>query len=70
LRSSSRESGTAPKHLVRPRQALELLAALENARDALLESRQLNTVVGIEDQIRRLSRRLDFEDPEGDADAS
>lgn len=49
-------------------EALELLAGLEDARDALLESGHLTVVVGVEHQIRLLSRRLDFEDPEGDAD--
>jgi hypothetical protein len=49
-------------------EALELLASLEDARDALLESRQPGVLIGVEDQIRLLGRRLDFEDPEGDND--
>ncbi|MEX2255185.1 MAG: hypothetical protein WEC34_07090 [Acidimicrobiia bacterium] len=48
-------------------EALDLLAGLEDARDALLESGHLTVVVGVEYQIRLLSHRLDFEDPEGDA---
>jgi len=49
-------------------EALELLASLEDARDALLATSHLTVVVSIEDQIRLLSPRLDFEPPEGDAD--
>jgi len=44
-------------------EALELLAALEDARDALIDSGHLAVLIGVEDQIRLLSRRLDFEDP-------
>jgi hypothetical protein len=47
-------------------EALELLAALEDARDALISAGHLVEVVAVEHQIRQLSRRLDFEDPEGD----
>jgi hypothetical protein len=46
---------------------LGLLADLEDARDALIDSRQLAVVVGVERQIRELGRKLGFED-EGDAD--
>jgi hypothetical protein len=42
-------------------EALTLLASLEDARDALIHSRQLATVVGIENEIRLLSRKLGFE---------
>lgn len=49
--------------------ALALLAALEDARDALTDSGHLTVVVGIEDQVRLLSRKLRFDDPEGDAHA-
>ncbi len=51
-------------------EALELLAALEDARDALIDAGHLGLVLTIEDQIRQLSRKLDFDDPEGAADAS
>ncbi len=50
-------------------EALELLATLEDARDALIESGHLSVVMTVESQIRELSRRLDFDDPQGDADA-
>ncbi len=43
-------------------EALDLLADLEDARDALLDSGHLTVVVAIERQIRVLSRRLDFDD--------
>ena len=48
-------------------EALALLADLEDARDALIESTRLTVVLNVEHQIRLLSRRLHFED-EGDAD--
>lgn len=51
-------------------EALDLLADLEDARDALLDSRHLTVVVGAENQIRLLSRKLGFQNPEGDADVS
>jgi hypothetical protein len=47
--------------------ALELLGALEDARDALTDSGHLTVVAEIEDQVRLLSRKLGFDDPEGDA---
>jgi hypothetical protein len=50
-------------------EALELLAALEDARDALMDRTHLALVVALEDQIRTLSRRLDFDDPDGGSDA-
>jgi hypothetical protein len=49
-------------------EALELLASLEDARDALLDASQLVVVVDVEREIRQLSRKLEFDDPEGDAD--
>ncbi len=49
--------------------ALLLLGVLEDARDALTDSGHLAVVVGIEDQVRLLNRKLGFDDPEGDADA-
>lgn len=49
--------------------ALELLAALEDARDGLIEAGHFALVLMIEDQIRLLSRKLNFDDPEGAADA-
>jgi hypothetical protein len=48
-------------------EALGLLADLEDARDALIDSGRLAVVVGIERQIRALSRKLGFDD-EGDTD--
>jgi hypothetical protein len=50
-------------------EALALLADLEDARDALIDSDRLAVVVAIEAQIRLLSRRLGFDDPEGGAGA-
>ena len=50
-------------------EALELLAVLEDARDALTDSGHLVVVVDVEAQVRDLNRRLDFADPEGDDDA-
>jgi hypothetical protein len=46
-------------------EALQLLGALEDARDALTDSRHLTVVADIEDQARLLSRRLGFDDPDG-----
>jgi hypothetical protein len=50
-------------------EALDLLADLEDARDALSDSRHLTVVVAVESQIRLLSRRLGFADPYGGDDA-
>lgn len=50
-------------------EALDLLATLEDARDALIEAGLLSVVMPIEAQIRELSRRLDFDNPQGDPDA-
>lgn len=47
--------------------SLALLADLEDARDALIDSGRLSVVVGVEGQIRLVSRRLGFDDPEGGA---
>jgi hypothetical protein len=49
-------------------EALTLLASLEDARDALIDSRHLAVVLSIETEIRLLSRRLQFQDPEGSGD--
>jgi hypothetical protein len=49
-------------------ETLTLLAALEDARDALVETRHLAVVVSAEDEIRVLSRKLGFRDPEGGSD--
>ena len=46
-------------------EALDLLAALEDARDALIQSGHLAVVVIVEVEVRRISRRLGFDDPEG-----
>jgi hypothetical protein len=47
--------------------ALELLAVLEDARETLKGTDHLTGVIALEGQVRRLSRKLDFDDPEGDA---
>lgn len=49
-------------------EALTLLAALEDARDALIDGGFLGVVVTIEAEIRVLSRRLGFDDPSGGRD--
>ena len=49
-------------------EALVLLAALEDARDALIDSGHLAVVVSIENEIRALSRKLGFDDPAGGTD--
>lgn len=47
-------------------EALDLLAALEEARDALITTDHLAEAAQVEHQIRRLSRRLGFDEPGGD----
>ncbi|HEY9565304.1 MAG TPA: hypothetical protein VIR30_16175 [Nocardioides sp.] len=47
--------------------ALVLPGALEDARDALTGSGHLTVVMEVEDQVRVLSRKIGFDDPEGDA---
>jgi hypothetical protein len=42
-------------------EALDLLAALEDARDVLLETDHLSVLAQVEHQIQILSRRLGFE---------
>lgn len=49
-------------------EAMTLLAALEDARDALIDGGFLGVVVAIEAEIRLLSRRLGFDDPSGGHD--
>jgi hypothetical protein len=49
-------------------EALTLVAALEDARDALVASGHLAVVVSVEAEIRLLSRKLGFRDPEGGGD--
>jgi hypothetical protein len=44
-------------------EALALLAALEDAADALIQSRHLTVVLSVEAEIRLLSRRLGFDEP-------
>ena len=46
-------------------EALELLAALEDARDALIETDHLAEAAQIEHQIQLLSRKLGFDEPGG-----
>ena len=47
-------------------EAFELLAALEEARDALITTDHLAEAVQVEHQIQRLGRRLGFDEPGGD----
>jgi len=47
-------------------EAISLLADLEDARDALIESSHLTVVVNVESQVRLLGRKLHFGD-EGDS---
>jgi hypothetical protein len=47
-------------------EALDLLAALEEARDALITTDHLAEGAQVEHQIRLLSRRLGFDEPRGD----
>ncbi len=49
-------------------EALDVLAALEDARDALLSSSYLTVVLVVEAEIRMLSRTLGFDAPEGGTD--
>lgn len=49
-------------------EALTLLAVLEDARDALLDSGHLTVLMEIEVELARLSRRLGFDDPPGGTD--
>lgn len=46
-------------------EALDLLAALEEARDALIGTDHLAEVAQVEHQIQLLSRRLGFDEPGG-----
>lgn len=48
-------------------EALELLAALEDARDTLRDTEHLAGVLALEAQIQVLSRRLGFDDGGTDA---
>jgi hypothetical protein len=41
-------------------EALDLLAALEDARDVLIETDHLAVVAQVEDQIQRVGSRLGF----------
>jgi len=50
-------------------EALELLAVLEDARDALIDAGHFAVVIALESQIRTLSHRLNFDDPQGGRDA-
>jgi hypothetical protein len=49
-------------------EAPELLAALEDARDSLIDAGHRTVVAPIETQERERNRRLDFDDPWGGAD--
>jgi hypothetical protein len=48
-------------------EVLDLLAALEEARDTLRDTEHLTGVVALEAQIQLLSRRLGFDDGGSDA---
>lgn len=50
-------------------EALELLAVLEDVWETLMDTDHLTGVVALEAQVQELSRRLGFDDPEGDTDA-
>jgi hypothetical protein len=49
-------------------ESLELLAALEDARDALSDSDHLAVVAQVEHEIARLSHKLGFDRPSGGGD--
>jgi hypothetical protein len=49
-------------------ESFELLAALEDARDALSDSNHLAVVAQLEHEIARLSRKLGFDRPSGGGD--
>ncbi len=51
-------------------EALELLAVLEDVRDALLTTDHLVEVALAVAQIQRMSRKLGFDELEGGSDAS
>ena len=46
-------------------EALDLLAALEEARDDLIETDHLAEAAQVEHEIQQLSRRLGFDEPGG-----
>lgn len=48
-------------------QALDLLAALEDARDILVGTDHLSVLAQVEDQTQRLSRKLGFDQGGSDA---
>jgi hypothetical protein len=49
-------------------EALTLLATMEDARDALMDSNHFAEVVGVEHELQRLSRKLGFDDEGGEGD--
>ena len=49
-------------------ESLELVAALEDARDALADSDHLAVVAQLEHQVALLSRKLGFDQPPGGGD--
>lgn len=49
-------------------ESLELLAALEDARDSLADTAHLAVVAQVEHEIVRLSRELGFDRPSGGGD--
>lgn len=59
---SDRENEPPPSVAYDLEEALELLAALEEARDTLRDTEHLAGVVTLEAQIQLLSRRLGFDD--------
>lgn len=48
-------------------EALDLLAALEDARDVLVDTDHLSVLAQVEDQIQRLSRKLGLDQGGRDA---
>lgn len=46
-------------------ESLELLAALEDARDTLIDTDHLALLAQLEHQVARLSRKLGFDRPPG-----
>ena len=46
-------------------EALSLFSTLEDARDGLIDSNHLAEVVGVEHELRRLSRKLGFDEAGG-----
>lgn len=62
-------AGEPPSHVVYDlEEALELLAAMEDAHEALVDSDHLAVVVQMEEQIAALNHKLGFDHPYGGGD--